>query len=114
MVARIEEKRRFPRIKIEVPLRYQIRGIPEMHHTIANNLSVGGLGFFSEQFIASSAILMLEVNILSRMLNLIGRVAWASPLSHSNNYCMGIEFLELGTREKEYIQDYIGVQQAKL
>lgn len=114
MEAQLEEKRRFPRIEVHTPLRYQIRGAPEFTNAISNDISIGGLGFINDEFIASKANLTLEFNILSRVLNPIGSVVWSSPLPHSNRYRIGIEFLELNEKEKKYLQDFIDMQMNKL
>ncbi len=114
MAVRPQDKRRFPRINVEVPLRYQVRGRPEFSNTITDNLSISGLGFPTDKFIAPSVVLMLEINVLSRTLNLIGKVAWSAPLPHCNNYCTRIEFIELYPREKQYLQDYLSVQPGKI
>lgn len=110
----MEENRRFPRVEIHVPLHYQVRGAPEFNNAITNNISMGGLGFVNEEFIAPKNDLILEINILSHLLNSIGKVVWSSPLLHSNRYRVGVEFLELDEKEKNYLQDYIDMQMNKL
>jgi hypothetical protein len=114
MAAGLEDKRRFPRIELKVPLRYQIRGSPEYNNSISDGISLGGISFINNKFIAPLTNLMLEINVLSRALNPIGRVAWSSPLAHSDRYRLGIEFIELGASEKNYLSDYIDMQMGKL
>lgn len=114
MVLIPEEKRRYPRIKLKRPLRYQIRGTPEFNNAIVDNISVGGLGFVDNKFIAPRTSLMLEINVLSRILRPVGKIAWSSPLPHSNRYYSGIEFLELDPVEKRFLADYINMQMGKL
>ena len=111
---RMEEKRRFPRIEIHTPLRYQVRGTPEFNNATTDNISIGGLGFVNEEFIAPENGLTLEVSILSRLLNSTARVVWSSPLPHSNRYRVGVEFLELEEQGKKYLQDFIDLQMNKL
>lgn len=108
------EKRDFSRIKLHSPLRYQIRGRHEFYNTISDNISVGGIGFVNNKFIAPLTPLMLEINVLSRILRPIGRVAWSHPLPHSNRYRLGMEFLELNPGEKNYLKDFIDMQRATL
>lgn len=114
MIARPEDKRRFPRIRIQTPVRYQIRGSPELRHTLVDNISVGGLSFVNTGFIRPSTKLNIEINILSRVLNSTGRVSWASPLPHSDRYKLGIEFVELDPVQRQYLSDYIDIERGNL
>jgi hypothetical protein len=109
-----EEKRSFPRVKVNIPMRYQIRGRKEFNNTVSDNISAGGIGFINDGFIAPKTSVMLEVNILSRILSPIGRIAWSSPIAHSDKYRSGVEFLEFPLSEKNYLQDYIAMRLGKL
>ena len=90
-----------------VALRYQIRGMGESHNVVSDNISAGGAGFTAPSFIAPSTNLMLEMNLLSRVLSLVARVAWVNPIAHSDKYRLRIEFVEFNPRDREYIGDYI-------
>jgi len=106
-----DEKRVFPRVKLGTPLRFQLRGSPDSNTTISDDLSIGGVGFISDRFLASNAPVMLEFSLLSRALKPIGRVAWSSPFSHSNRYRVGVEFTEFDPVEKRFLQDYLSLQE---
>jgi len=109
-----EEKRVSPRIPLRAPLRYQIRGTSEFSDTIIDNIGLGGIGLTNNKFIVPETLVMLELNILSRMLRPIGKIAWASSVPHSEKYRLGIEFLELDYSEKNYLKDYIDMQTGRL
>ena len=102
-----EEKRRSPRIRLGAPLRYQVRGAPEFRNALSENISRDGVSFTCANFLAPSTHLMLEMSILSRALTSAARVAWAKPIVHSDNYRLGVEFVELNPKERDYIGDYI-------
>lgn len=114
MALNIEEKRNFPRLRSRIPLRYQIRGTPEFADTVSDDISTGGISFIDKKFVTPKALVMLEMNLLSRILKSAGRVAWASPLPHSDRYRLGIEFLELDPRERTYLSDFIDMQMGKI
>lgn len=114
MVLRPEEKRRFPRINIHTSIHYRIRGLPQFDSALSDNVSAGGLSFISDRFIPPLTTVMLEINILSRILRPVGRVAWVSPLSHSDRNRFGIEFLEMDPIEKNYLTDYVNMQAVAL
>jgi hypothetical protein len=106
----IEEKRRFPRVKLKSPVRYQIRGTSEFDNVVCDNISDGGIGFISNKFIPPSSLVMLEINVLARVLRPIGRIASSLPLPHSERNRLGVEFLEFENSEKNYLHDFIDMQ----
>lgn len=106
----LDGKRRFPRVKLQTAMSYRVLGGSAGASAIADNVSLGGVGFVSQDFIAPSTILNLELIVLSRVFNTLGRVAWSSPLSHSSRYQTGIEFTKLDDKDKDLLSDYIGLQ----
>jgi len=104
---RMEEKRRFPRVNLNTQLKYRIRGKTNYAHALANNISVGGLGLLNQEFIAPSTLLMLEINLRSRVLHPVGKVVSAFNLPHSERNRLGLEFLEMPSEEKDYLKDFI-------
>jgi hypothetical protein len=107
MKIKTEESRRFPRIKLLGPLRYQVRGTSDFNNTLSGNISLQGIGFTHNEFIAPSTLVMLEIPIVSRVLRPIGKIIWSSPFSHSNRYRFGVEFQELNSNEKKFLSDFI-------
>ena len=106
-----EVKRRAPRIGLRAQMRYQVRGSPsECDNVISHNISAYGVAFNTNKFLAPQTSLMLEIDILSRVLHPIGRVAWCQPVPHSDRNRLGVEFLEIDPLEKNYLEDYIKMQ----
>jgi hypothetical protein len=106
----LSEKRRFPRMPLRTPLEYQVRGAAESDRTITEDISVGGLCFAKNGFIRPQTPVSLKVNLLSRILNPIGRIAWSFPEPHSDKYRVGVEFLEMDYTEKKLLSDFINLQ----
>ena len=104
-----EEKRRFPRLKLHTPIRFQVRGQPQFENTISSDISLGGLSFSGNSFIPPQTPVMIEVNVLSKVLRAIGKISWAQPLAHSYRNRMGIEFLEMDRPEKDYLNEYLNL-----
>lgn len=113
MVAKAQEKRRSLRLNIRLPIRYQIRGLPLFDNAIADNISNEGLAFTSHKFIRPFTFVTLEINLLSRVLRLGGRVARISMLPRSYRTQVGIEFLEIDPKEKDYLTDYLDMQKGR-
>jgi hypothetical protein len=105
-----EEKRRFRRVKLHTPVRYQIRGETDFNNTVSDNISEGGLAFNSLKFIPPSTTVMLEIGLFYRMLCPIGRVSWCQPLPHSDRNRLGVEFVEFSPPERSFLSDYINIK----
>jgi c-di-GMP-binding flagellar brake protein YcgR len=110
MVMEAKEKRRFPRLKLNTPLRYQVRGAPKFDNALSDDISVGGISFVNQEFIPPETLVGLEIGILSKILSPVGKIIWSSPLPHSNRYRTGIEFLELDPQQKNFLSDYINLR----
>lgn len=105
-----KENRCFPRLEFHSKIRYQYRGKPDFDSGISRDISCGGLRLTSEQFIPTSTLIMLEINVLNRILRPVGKVAWSMPLAHSNRNQTGIEFVEFNPVEQNYLKDFIAMQ----
>lgn len=110
MLSNFKEKRNFTRLGLRTPVRYQIRGQPQFDSTISNDISLGGISFTSDSFIPPQTPVMLEVNILSKVLKAVGKIAWTQPIPHSDRNIMGLEFVELPYKERTYLKDYLNIQ----
>ena len=110
-----EEKRRFPRIRLKSPIQWQIRGANELsRNAVTDDISLSGMSFTNDKFVAPDATLMLQVNVLSRILYPIAKVVWSNPMPHSDRYQVGVQFLEFDPMERRYLGDYIDMQRQVL
>ena len=105
-----KENRSFPRLNFHSKIRYQFRGRPDFDSGITKDISCGGLRLTNEQFIPTSTLVMLEINVLNRILRPVGKVVWSMPLAHSNRNQTGIEFVEFDNTEKNYLKEFIAMQ----
>lgn len=109
-----EEHRKFPRVDYKVPVRYQLRGTRVHSTTLTDNISEGGIRFTNYGFIAPNTYLNLEMGVLMRFFNSIGKVAWAQQVPHTNQYHIGIAFEELEYNTKVYLSDFIQLHSGNL
>jgi c-di-GMP-binding flagellar brake protein YcgR len=114
MINRLEEYRQTPRVKIQDEVRYQIRGKPIYSHTVSDNISLGGMSFTNGSFLSPDTLLMLEVNVLSRVLKPVAKVRWTNSVAHTDRYKYGVEFLEMDNEDKKYLSEYIDMQNGLL
>jgi len=108
-----EEKRRFPRIKLNTALCYQVRGAHDFNSTVSHDISESGVALVNDKFINCESLLNLKIKVLSRVLSAVGKVTWVNPMPHSNRFRIGVEFLEIDTWDKSYLCDYISMQSNK-
>ena len=111
---REKEKRIFPRVDFHSKVHYQLRGKPDFDSALTKDISCGGLKFVNDRFIPTLSPIMLEINVLNRVLRPIARVAWSTPLPHSNRNQTGVEFVEFDALEKNYLRDFINMQVSRL
>ena len=104
------DNRCFPRLNFYSQIRYQSRGKPDFDSGLSKDISCGGLRIANEHFIPTSTLVMLEINILNRILRPIGKVTWSMPLAHSNRNQTGIEFVEFNLAEQNYLKNFIDLR----
>ncbi len=105
-----EEKRSFPRLILKTPLSWQIRGVSNINNAVNGDIGLGGLGFIDGNFVAANTCLNIQLNVATRVINVTGKVANINFLPYSDKYRLGIEFIELGAQEKEFLSNYINEQ----
>ena len=109
-----KDNRSFPRIDFHSKIHYQIRGKGDFDSAITKDISCGGLRFTNDRFVPTSTPIMLEINVLNRVLRPIGRVAWSTTLAHSNRNQTGVEFVEFNILEKNYLKDFVNMHLGQL
>ena len=109
-----EGNRRFNRVDLHAPMRFQVRGVPDFDNAVSDNISEGGVAFNSLKFIPPQTPLMLEVNLLSRIIHPIGRVRWCQPLPHSDRSRLGVEFTEFNSLERGFLREYVSMKSGQL
>ncbi len=110
ITTRKPENRVFPRVNLDSPIRFQIRGDADFDNAVCNDISTGGLRFTSNKFVPTESALMLEIKLLERVLRPIGKVAWSAPVAHSYRNQLGVEFLEFDMLERNYLKEFINMR----
>jgi c-di-GMP-binding flagellar brake protein YcgR len=114
MVIKREERRGFPRIDFSGPVYYRAIDVSEFDNTVCCDISLGGIGFVSNKFIPPKTALMLEVNILSRVIRSTGQVIWFQSLPRSERNRLGLKFTELDPKDWNYLEEFINMKVQKL
>lgn len=114
MDTKVQEKRKTPRVALRAPICFWAKGTHAFNNTISYDISLGGIGCISDNFIAPQTPVVLEISFFSFLLKAIGKISWASPLPHSDRYRLGMEFLEFDPKDKNILAEYIDMQTNKL
>ncbi len=106
------EKRKAPRVKTHVPVRYRtLRGSAGNlgSSSITKNLSEGGIRFRAPEFISMSCRLLLELDIpmFTKPIKAISKVAWLRKAPSGEDYEVGNQFLEMSKKDKDLISEYV-------
>jgi len=111
-VSETMEKRKYPRVKTHIPVKY--RKLRDGAGTIglgslSRNLSLGGVHFRTNEFISMACRLILELDIpmLTKPIKAISKVAWIRRTGSGDDYEVGNQFLEISKKDKELISKYV-------
>jgi hypothetical protein len=88
-------------------VRCQARGSPAYINGLSENISLGGLAFNCDRFLAPKTTLRMEVSMPSRTLYPVGRICWAAQLPRSVISRHGVEFLEFDLQEKNHLKQFL-------
>lgn len=103
-----EEKRRYPRFNSHLPVRFQLKDSPsKFGHALSRDISEGGMRLILNEFFRPKTEVLLEMIVLGRIINPSAKVVWAQRISHSDNYQIGLEFLEMDRIEREKLKNYV-------
>lgn len=110
------EKRKYPRLTLNVGVEYKIlKGFEfESTTTQSKNISAGGICIIAlDKFeVGSSLSLKFSLPELDKPINAAGRVVWieefsVGDVSSSKAYDAGIEFIHIQEEDREKISQYV-------
>ena len=103
------ERRRWARLRSHVPVRYQDTKTQRFVETLSKDVSVGGLRCVTHEFLPASRELLVELSLrrAAPALKTRARVAWVQQIPHADQYCVGLEFLQLPQTAQEDIASYV-------
>ena len=104
-----EERRSAPRIRAYRPVRLHNPSTPQVIETLTKDLSIGGLRCVSPTLLPVSTELNLELVLSTgdEPLTMRGRMAWFQVLPQSEQFDLGISFLDLAPRTKRRLSAYL-------
>lgn len=116
MSEKMKEKRKEPRIDVNIPLRYkELHGTADVTRgTLTRNLSAGGVKFSAASFVPLSCPLVVEVNLprTSKPIRIVSKVVWIKKLPAGEDYEIGGKFLNIASTDREAIANYVQIPEA--
>lgn len=109
------EKRKYIRVPSHFPVRYYSvedkAASDTPFESMSDNISVGGMMFFSEKKFDLNTILRLEFKIENAgkvvALSIFGRVVWADEIEKETLYNIGVEFQNLSQDQKDELGAFV-------
>ena len=107
----MQERRRFARIPEQTEIAYRILPDTKTLRFITRNVSEGGIGFFSREFIPNNSLLEIRITLNKIPYSFIALVKskWITEKPYNYMYDTGAEFADIpreaSRRVKEYIKD---------
>jgi c-di-GMP-binding flagellar brake protein YcgR len=105
------EKRKYPRCYSSLPIRYRKleKKISESKGALIKNISEGGIKVVMHEFVPLNGKLAVEIPLASGQPSVKGtsRVAWMKKLAFSEQYEVGMEFLDLNQGDSLNIAKFI-------
>ncbi|MHB8772496.1 MAG: PilZ domain-containing protein [Syntrophales bacterium] len=111
--AKNTEKRQFPRVTAQIPVRYrELDGADTVSTgTLTTDVSTGGLRFRTNKFLSTACRLLLQVDIPTREkpIEVVSRVAWVREANGEGGPCyqVGSQFMEITKKDQELIAAYL-------
>ena len=104
-----EERRNGQRVRAYRPVRLQPANAPGVIETLTKDLGVGGLRCLSATPIPVSSELAVELSFAQgdEPLSVRGRATWFRAIPQSEQFDLGISFLEMSHRDKRRLSAYI-------
>jgi c-di-GMP-binding flagellar brake protein YcgR len=105
------EKRIFPRVNVKAPIRYKRNPRGKFFAAISQNISEGGLGIISNQFIPAWEKLWIEFTPFSgpETVRALAQVVWAQQIRYSDRYQIGIKFTQIDQASRETLSNYVRI-----
>lgn len=106
MPAKVQPKRRYPRLKAEHPVFVEVfdeRGPQGFSRT--RSIGEGGCSFKSPEGIGYLSLMKLSIALEGKVVSVDGRVVYATELPvRDGGYEVGVEFLRVSTEDRLHIR----------
>jgi len=105
----MNEKRKFIRILESAEISYRLISKVKLRGTLSKDISKGGLRFTVREFVPKDSILKIKINLKKIPLSFetTGKVKWIRRMPASENFEIGVEFVEITKSVLMHLDQYI-------
>lgn len=111
MIEVMNERRRFTRFNVRVPVQYKNVKTPSesLIGALTKNISEGGIRFIGNEFLSLANRLLLTVNLPapSRPIKVISKIAWISKIPMGDQYEIGNQFLTMSDEDRKELKSFV-------
>jgi hypothetical protein len=113
---RIQDRRRYVRIPESLEIVYEILSPEAVKECLTKDIGQGGVRFITHEFIPKDSCLKIKFNFPRAMFSFetLVRCMWTRQLHYSNEFEVGVEFVDLSLEIQKYlishIKDYLEVR----
>jgi len=102
----VKDKRKNPRHNCYVPV--MCKKGTMFDHSQTMDISSGGAGFVTPRFIPIKTKMMVEISLTpdSEPIMALGEVMWVTQVPHSDNFRIGLKFIDISTPVKSRLEKY--------
>lgn len=111
MIEVVNERRRFPRHNVRLPVQYKnMKALSDSSNgALIKDISEGGVRFLGNQFLSLANRLLLSISLPapSHAIKVISKVAWVRKIPMGDQYEIGNHFLSLSESDKKALKNYL-------
>lgn len=109
------EKRKYTRVQGSVELSYRILTNIRAKGSITKDVSRGGMRLYVNDFLPKGSLLQLVLNLkeMHFSFDALARVKWIKKKTNSNNYEIGVEFIEVPDEGLKQLSRYLRLNRQK-
>ena len=112
----LQQKRRLnERINISLPTSYEAMGLNKkvFGNTISKDISETGIKLILKEFYPPKTNFLLKISLgdINKIIETIAQTIWSSNIQFSNIYHNGLHFIELNTKNKNLLSEYLTMTQ---
>lgn len=103
----MKEKRKHRRLRISFPLFCYCLTSRASFFSAFEDISLGGMCLAGNGFFTLNELLEFKIEFPGRTVSCKGKIVWNKDLPDSKDKKAGVEFTNLGSKNRDYIKDFI-------
>ncbi len=111
MIEIMDERRKYPRFAVKVPVQYKnIKALNDpLEGALTRDMGEGGIRFIGNEFLSLANRLVLTVSLPapSRSVKVISKVAWIRKVPMGDQYEIGGQFLSMSDEDRHELKSFL-------